>query len=44
MNKKKNRHKWDKKELKAAYLFTLPFPIYLISRKADEFLSYTHIV
>ena len=24
MNKKKNRHKWDKKELKAAYLFTLP--------------------
>ena len=24
VNKKKNRHKWDKKELKAAYLFTLP--------------------
>ena len=24
MNKKKNKHKWDKKELKAAYLFTLP--------------------
>ena len=28
MNKKKNRHKWDKKELKAAYLFTLPSFIY----------------
>jgi multiple sugar transport system permease protein len=24
VNKKKNKHKWDKKELKAAYLFTLP--------------------
>lgn len=24
MDKKKHKHKWDKKELKAAYLFTLP--------------------